>query len=240
MEGLSWLARVGPAPLDAWRCAMGWSEVAARNHARRLKREGWLERHPMTRGHGSLFVATRTGVTVLGIPVRGAGPPAPTWWAHHCGCACAAAWLTARGRGLLGGRELLDNPAWSGEIRWHDHKGAHRSGHRPDVVAVLNGGRVAVEVELAQKSVERSKAIIALHARWRAARATGGVIYICGDEDGCDRIRTLAEKTGLLALNGGGLRIELLDTIKAQTVGACEQTRANRAAATAVCAQISL
>jgi hypothetical protein len=79
MEGLGWLARVGPAPLDAWRCAMGWSEVAARSHARRLETEGWLERYPMTRGSGSLFVATRTGVRVLGLNLRPAGPPAPTW-----------------------------------------------------------------------------------------------------------------------------------------------------------------
>jgi hypothetical protein len=231
IEGLRWLARVGPAPLEAWRCAMGWSEVATRNHARRLEREGWLERHPMTRGQGSLFIATRTGVAVLGISVRAAGPPAPTWWAHHCGCAWAAAWLTARGRELLGGRELLEAPAWSGEIRWHDHKGYHRSGHRPDLVVLRNGGRIAVEVELAQKSAERLKAIIGLHARWRAARATGGVIYICADEDGCDRIRTIAERTGLLAMRGGGLRVELLDTIRAQALAACERTRANRAGA---------
>lgn len=32
---------------------MGWSEVAARHHARRLEREGWLERVPMLRGEGS-------------------------------------------------------------------------------------------------------------------------------------------------------------------------------------------
>jgi hypothetical protein len=89
MDGLRWLARVGPCPLDAWRCAMGWSEVAARSHARRLEREGWLARYPMTRGDGSLFQATRTGVTVVALPVRPAGPPAATWWAHHC----AVAWM---------------------------------------------------------------------------------------------------------------------------------------------------
>jgi hypothetical protein len=81
----------------------------------------------------------------------------------------------------------------------------------------------------AQKSAERLKAIIGLHARWRAARATGGVIYICADQDGCDRIRTIAERTGLLAMRGGGLRVELLDTIRAQALAACEQTRASRA-----------
>src|SRR5438270_10606752 len=97
LAGLRWLARVGPAPLEAWRCAMGWSEVAARSHARRLEAEGWLERQPMTRGQGSLFLATRTGVRMTAIPLRAASTPAPTWWAHHCACAWAAAWLTVRG-----------------------------------------------------------------------------------------------------------------------------------------------
>jgi len=57
------------------------------------------------------------------------------------------------------------------------------------------------------------------------------VIYICADEDGCDRIRTIAERTGLLAMRGGGLRVELLDTIRAQALAACERPRANRAGA---------
>src|SRR5436305_10508652 len=68
IEGLTWLARVGPASLEAWRCAMGWSEVAARSHARRLEAEGWLERQPMTRGQGSLFLATLTGLRMTGVP----------------------------------------------------------------------------------------------------------------------------------------------------------------------------
>jgi hypothetical protein len=49
---------------------MGCSEVAARSHARRLEREGWLARFPMTRGEGSLFVATWTGISVLGLRLR--------------------------------------------------------------------------------------------------------------------------------------------------------------------------
>jgi hypothetical protein len=108
MAGLRWLARVGPAPLDAWRCAMGWSEAAARSHARRLEREGWLARYPMRHGDGCLFVPTRVGVAVAGVPVRAPGEPAPTWWAHHCGVAWMAAWLTVRGREFTGGRELLE------------------------------------------------------------------------------------------------------------------------------------
>jgi len=223
LEGLRWLARVGPAPLDAWRCAMGCSEVAARSHARRLEREGWLVRFPMTRGEGSLFVATRTGTSVLGLRLRAAGSPAPTWWAHHCGCAWVAAWLTLRGHQFLGDRELLDDRGWSGEISWRDHKGAHVSRHRPDLIAIAStGARIAVEVELAQKSVERLRAIITMHACWRAAGTTGGVIYVCRDQDGCDRVNRV---------DGRGLRIELVETIKRQTIEACERVRADRAGA---------
>ena len=97
-----WLARVGPSPLDPWRFAMGWSEVAARNHARRLEKMGWLERVSMVCGEGSLFFATRTGVRVLGLPLIACTTPAPTWWSHHIACAWTAAWLKVRGRDFLG------------------------------------------------------------------------------------------------------------------------------------------
>ncbi len=81
---------------------MGWSEVAARNHARRLEREGWIERVPMLRGDGSLFSATRKGVRMLGVPLIGCTTPAPTSWAHDVACAWTAAWMTVRGRAFLG------------------------------------------------------------------------------------------------------------------------------------------
>ena len=148
IEGLRWLAHVGPSPLGAWRCAMRWSEAAARSHARRLEDAGWLARYPMTRAHGSLFVATRSGVAMVSIPVRVAGPPAPTWWAHHCGCAWTAASMTARGHSFLGPRELVEDRAWSGEISWRDRRGFNTSSHRPDLIGAPGQGQVAIEVEL--------------------------------------------------------------------------------------------
>ena len=226
MEGLRWLSRVGPAPLDAWRCAMGWSEVAARSHARRLEREGWLARYPMTRGNGSLFVATRIGVAVASVPVRAAGEPGPTWWAHHCGCAWMAAWLTVRDREFIGGRELLGRDDWSAEISWRDHKGPHTSGHRPDLVGIRPDGRpVAIEVELAQKSAERLKAILRLHAGWRAAGKTNGAWYVCGDEDGCARIRKIATATGHFTSDDPGLRVRLLEAIRTEASEAADARR---------------
>lgn len=219
MAGLRWLVRVGPAPLDAWRCAMGWSEVAARSHARRLEREGWLARYPMRRGDGSLFVPTRVGVAVANLPVRAPGEPAPTWWAHHCGVAWMAAWLTLRGREFIGARELLEWDTWSGEIFWTDHKAAHESRHRPDLVGIRPDGRpVAVEVELAPKSMPRLRGILQRHARWRSAGKTNGVYYVCGDQDGLQRIKHAAETGRSYAHDDLGLTLVLLDTIKTQAI----------------------
>lgn len=193
MAGLRWLARVGPAPLDAWRYAMGWSEVAARNHARRLEREGWLAGYPMRRGDGCLFVATRVGVAVASVPVRAPGEPAPTWWAHHCGVAWMAAWLTLRPREFKGSSELNAWDTWAGKISWRDYKRCYESRHRPDLVGFrLDGRPVGVEVELAPKSTARLRAILQMHASWRASGRTNGVLYVCGDEQGRERITKAA------------------------------------------------
>ena len=225
MKGLEWLARVGPSPLAPWRYAMGWSEVAARHHARRLEREGWLERCPMVRGQGSLFLATRKGVLVLGLPLIAATTPARTWWAHDSGCAWTAAWLTVRGRRYVGPRELLDDPEWSGQLTWLDRHSFKRSAHRPDLVGFMGDRRVPIEVELAPKSKSRLDAILKLHLAWVAAHKASGIVYICGDQEGSRRIERAGERVGLY-LSDKYLRIELLDTIKAQTVAAFETARA--------------
>jgi hypothetical protein len=198
---------------------MGWSEVAARSHARRLEQKGWLARYPMRRGDGSLFVPTRVGVAVADVPVRAPGEPAPTWWAHHCGVAWMAAWLTLRRREFIGSRELLAWDTWSDEIFWSDHKGHHESRHRPDLVGMRPDRRpVAVEVELAPKSVARLRGILYRHAVWRAAGKTNGVYYICGDEDGRERVKKAANTGNSFTADTLGLTVELLHTIREQAI----------------------
>jgi hypothetical protein len=208
---------------------MGWSEVAARHHARRLEREGWLERCPMIRGQGSLFLATRTGVRVLGLPVVAATTPAATWWAHHSACAWTAAWGTVRGRRYLGPRELLVDPHWSGRLHWRDRHSAKRSGHRPDLVAFVSDQPIPIEVELANKSKSRLDAILNLHANWIIAHKSAALIYICGDQEGYRRIERAADRVGLPAQNGL-LRIELLGTIQEQARTEFERSRTARCA----------
>jgi hypothetical protein len=224
MRGLKWLARVGPSPLDPWRYAMGWSEVAARHHARRLEREGWLDRGPMVRGQGSLFLATRKGILVLGVPLIAASTPSPTWWAHDSGCAWTAAWLTVRGREFLGPRELLNRREWSGQLNWLDRHNFKRSGHRPDLVAKREQARFAIEVELAAKSKSRLDAILELHLHWIISGKATAVVYICGDEEGRKRIERAGQRVGLYP-SSDSLQIHMLDTIEAQTVAAFEKAR---------------
>src|SRR5450755_3993702 len=86
LAGLEWLVRVGVAPMEAWACAMGWGDRVARSHASRLERAGWLERHRMIRGQGSLLAATRRGVRMSGLPVSAPAAPDPASWAHDSGC----------------------------------------------------------------------------------------------------------------------------------------------------------
>ena len=157
---------------------------------------------------------------MTGLPVTAAVAPAATWWGHLSACAWVAAWLTARGRAIQGSREVLADPSWTGTLRWRDRKGFHRVGHRPDLAWLIDGQRVAIEVELAQKSIARLRAILGLHAGWGAAGKSAGVIYVCADENGCARIRERAAEAGLHPGKGGGLRVEPLETIKVVAVTA--------------------
>ena len=124
--------------------------------------------------------------------------------------------MTLRGRRYLGQRELLDDPHWSGKLDWLDRNSFKRSGHRPDLVGFASDKAIAIGVEL--------DAILKLHLGWVIAEETNGVIYICGDAEGCRRIERAGRRVGLYPTSKH-LRIELIDTIKAETVTAFESSR---------------
>jgi hypothetical protein len=95
------------------------------------------------------------------------------------------------------------------------------------LVALRDSSRFAIEVELAGKSRPRLDAILKLHDDWIRGGQIGGVIYICGNEEGQRRVERSAER---VAPFGHKLRLELLDTLKEQTVAAREASRSGRAA----------
>jgi len=205
---------------------MGWGRRTALSHAERLRGEGWVESTPMTRGAGSLVWVTRTGVAVSGVEASPlAGPPAPTTWAHAVGCAWVAAWLSARGREVRGTRELLLDDGWRGELEWLERDGLRRRGHRPDLLGGYGerGAVLPIEVELAQKSAGRLRAILALHASWVAAGKTSAVIYVCGGPRGRARVQRTAGEVGL-SVESKRLRVELLEDIKRAALDARTST----------------
>jgi hypothetical protein len=220
VEGLRWLCRVGPASIEAWRCAMGWAAGTARSHVARLTHEGWLDRVARPLGEGSLYFPTRAGVVIAGVDVPLGPVPAPTWWRHLEACAWVAAWLTARDREMLGPRELLVRRAWRGELLGLG--GPRELVHRPDLIGVVPGRRpAAIEVELTRKSKLRLRAILRLHARWIAAGQSGACLYVCGDPEIRDLVSTQATASGL-DVESGSLRLELLDTIRDLAVRASQ------------------
>ena len=123
--------------------------------------------------------------------------------------------------------EVLSRREWSGQLHWQDRNSFKRSGHRPDLVAWRGSSKFAIDVELAGKSRPRLDAILKLHDDWVLGGNTGGVIYICGDEEGQRRVERSANR---VAPFGRRLRLELLDTIKEQTVAAYEASRSGCAA----------
>jgi hypothetical protein len=85
---------------------------------------------------------------------------------------------------------------------------------------------VAIEVELAKKSAERLRAILYRHAIWRSSKGSA-VIYVCADDELCQRVRGVGAEVGL-TIDGGWLRVELLDTIKAQAYAGYEAAKSER------------
>jgi hypothetical protein len=72
-------------------------------------------------------------------------------------------------------------------------------------------------VELTDKSSNRLRSILALHAGWIAARKTDAVIYACSSESGAERVVRHGRDIGL-SEEDRTLRVETLDTIRRATV----------------------
>lgn len=166
--------------MDASACAMGWGERVARSHASRLEREGWIERHPMIRGDGSLLITTRRGVRMTGLPVTAPPAPEPTYWAHDCASAWTAAWLTARGaKDWMGPREVLRDPELKRRVFWSARVSLRTTGHRPDLLVHSARGPVPIEVELQRKNNPRTEGILVMCYGWIIEDTITGVAYIC-------------------------------------------------------------
>ena len=194
---------------------MGWAPSTTFSHAARLIAAGLADSCRLRHGDGSLIYATRSGVEDSGAFAPALpGEPAPTTWAHLEACAWTAAWLTARGRHVIGSRALLLDDGWKGQLEWLERDGLRRRAHRPDLVTGqrVDGRLLPVEVELSSKSLRRLRAILGLHAAWIAAGKTSAAIYVCGPSELAERVRREAAEFGLTG-ESKTIRVELLATV---------------------------
>ena len=166
--------------------------------------------------------ASRAGLGFTGIPAAAVlKRPSPISWAHCEACAWTATWLTARGRGMVGPREMLVRTDWRGELRFRERGELRQRGHRPDLGGQLPDGQLLpIEVELTEKSSARLKAVLELHSEWISVGKSGGVIYVCGDEEIAERVVADGAQAGL-SVDRGTMRIELVATIQHEAVEAC-------------------
>jgi hypothetical protein len=222
MAGLGWLAKVGPSPLEAFGVAMGWGQATAYSHAQRLRAEGWAEGRRRVLGEGSLLYASRTGVRLSGVDAAVLNrKPTAVSWPHYEACAWTAAWLTARGRGMLGAREMLLRDEWRADLHWYEHGETRKRGHRPDLAGRLpDGALMPIEVELRSKSSARLRAVLALHRQWIDSGLSPAVMYVCADKQIVEHVSDAGEGAGL-SVARGTLRVELLETLRHEAVKAC-------------------
>jgi hypothetical protein len=197
-------------------------EVPHRLHRERPKAS--IEPSVLVEAGVNEVLVTKLGVRVLGTGLGAQPEPQPNWWAHHSACAWTAAWLTVRGRRFLAEPEIRHSGEWGDRLQWFEGYGLRRSGHRPDLIAWASNGNVcAIEVELARKSKARLNAILSLHNDWMLHGKVRVLLYIVGDQDAARRIRLGMQRN--LFLGEGRVRIELLDTIKQETVEGFEARR---------------
>jgi hypothetical protein len=221
MEGLIWLARVGPCPFDAWRAAMGWSEVAARSHARRLETEGWLTRHPMIRGDGYLFQATKTGAKEIGAEIGPVRTPHPLRWDYYDAVSWTAAWFKLAHLTMLTPREVAERPEWAMEITWPNRRrGPLKTIHRPDLVGFMRDGtRVTIELRFVHTPADHLAASVLAHSTWQTREQEEITGYVCTDDDDCDEVIKQASAAGLLEEHGT-LIVKTLDSVRSETLKA--------------------
>lgn len=199
LEGLAWLSRVGASSGQTWAVAMGWQGSTVRSHALRLEQAGLVGRVPRLSGDGgALIYPTARGVQLSGVAaVALRRVPAPYAWAHHEACAQTAAYLTRRGRDMVGPRELLADERWVGDLAWQEHGETRRRRHRPDFIATGADGRMlAIEVELNAKSPERLRAVLGMYVGWLSAGRVDSLLYIVGGDREHRQLRREAPGVG--------------------------------------------
>lgn len=210
-EALKWLERLEVAGLEPLALAHGLGQRAAYSHVERLVAQGLVER--TYDRDGSLVAITLAGRRAArpdvhdGRPAR-VGLAGMTGRGHYRAVSWVAARTTLRELEWVSEREMRTRPEWQIPVIW-----SRRGNHRPDLGALVNGKRVAAEVELTAKSPRRLRAILAGYESQVFAGRLAGVVYVSDHPAVLRGIERAAAATGPTRAH---LRIMSLTDVQAQ------------------------
>jgi hypothetical protein len=158
---LHWVCEQFAARFDHLEVLTGRGDVTVSYIVKCLRKAGYVQARKVLVGERKWVFPTRAGLNACGVTYQPADP-GPRWLTHIAAINDVRLHIQQR----------------SEETRWESERqlsvGRPRSGHRPDGVAIHEGCRVAIEVELTRKHPRFVKAKLAeLEPRF------DGVLYFC-------------------------------------------------------------
>ena len=198
-----WLGRVRLATVTEVQQRFGMARSKAYGRLQGLVELG-LVRHERGVPGSGVYLATRQGLAMVELELAPATVSLGSL-RHDLALAGVAAEIeTSRlGGDLLTERELRAYRERTGDERFRPQLRSRRGGatsrHWPDLALVHKDGWLAVEVELTQKSTERTREILAGYAAtaYTASPDLWGVLYLTPDERCADRLSQVAQRERL-------------------------------------------
>jgi hypothetical protein len=179
---LEWVGRLGAVSAGDVALRFDLSARSARARLSALQRAGLVHERRLLHGLEPLYVASRSGLRLVGLSGLGPCRVSASSFAHWQACAKVAVYLERRNPGRVSSdRELRQIERQLGAAVASAQLGFTRSGepgwHHPDLVvwpADPEGLPRAVEVELTAKGARRLQAIC---RAWARTRRLAGVEY---------------------------------------------------------------
>ena len=203
---LEWVGRLGVAGVEPIWLALDMSRSVAYSHIARLCRHGLLLRVATHDACGGAVAITPAGVRVSqemsATAVMAPRPQAASLARHARTVSWVAASMQRRGFDWAGPPQLREQGNW--RVTRDDH-----AQHSPDLGVIVDGRRLAVEVELQPKAKTRLLGILNGYRRATEAGQLDGVTYVCGRPD----IARLVQSQSTRAELGDALELGTVDQV---------------------------
>lgn len=212
MELLRWVERLEVTGLEPLALAHRLGLRAVHSHVQRLAAAGLVER--IYDRNGSVVAITRAGRSAVRPELHDPRAAAASLaggalTSHARATSWTAARATLRGMRWVSDREMRSRPAWQVPVIWRQP-----GRHRPDLGVVVNGARVAVEVELTAKAARRLHAILAGYQQQFVTGRIAGVLYVVDHAAVSGAVERTASAVGM---DRRRLRLLELETLLSET-----------------------